>query len=153
MVGVSNIMNDEDSVLITENYYLHRDKTLCVRAKSLAAIMDRRNVTLIHFRRPVSYWRILQHEIQDLLDETVQGQTNILEKVERVLWGIRALVSVLKFTAGDELPDPLVGPCEAVFEVLIRFAHFKTPLLPLIAACLDVSTALVPKFTQRIYIR
>lgn len=146
-------MNNEDSVLLTEDYCPYEGKDFVIQKGTPASIMDRRNATLIHFRKKCSYWKILHNELNHLIQHCLRGNLDVSAEIDKVVWGIRALHSVLVHLNDDDLFNSLIDSCEAVFEVLVRFSNSRMPYVSLISACLDISIILIPKYSTKIFAR
>lgn len=151
MVSFTNL-NDEENVILTCDFHPYQDKKFVVKASTHAAIMDRRNTTLIHFHTTVSYWNVFYDEVHNLIDYSLRHNSDISNDIENLVWAIKALNVVLKRSVVTPLPE-LIRPCEAVFELLTRFLHAKLPYVSLISSSLDVLTTLVPLFTDEIFTR
>ncbi|XP_072946107.1 nucleoporin Nup188 [Epargyreus clarus] len=143
-----------DDAVVGRDYYPLGDPSYRVEAGSKAAVMEKKDGTMIHFRTPYPYWLLFNNEIEKGLDRKQHHQYDLNVTLGRVYEGTKVLKGVLMNLVNDkEIPKSLVGPSEGVFDVLVRFMRAESPPLPLLMECLNVCTALIPIFPGEIHLR
>ncbi|XP_067632280.1 nucleoporin Nup188 [Eurosta solidaginis] len=148
-------INDDDYILTADiKPFPHLD--FIIPAKTTAAIMARPEGYCVHFRTSLNYFVVLHHEINCLLAETIQNQSDWHhnERARRINAGLEYLQSVLQRTKSlNAISSEMVHPTEMCIDLLNKFKQVPQPPIQMLANCLNVCTMLLPLVDAEIYAR
>lgn len=144
----------EDEFILLENYSPFPKIAYTIPAGTVVQISDRNNRTIVHFKAKLNYFVALHNEINKLLTCTLrytEVDTIYRTNVECGLKFLALAVQCVRDTNG--ITDDMVHPTEMVFDILMKLKNAQEPPIVLLAACIEVCSALVPLFPNEVYVR
>lgn len=145
---------EKDTFILTADYLALPDVGFTIPKGTDVNEVDKRSLTFVYFQHPINYFTVLQHEMNQLLYETLKYMDINLDRVQRVTEGLKLLAAVVnRIHDPQEMSGPIVHPTEMVFDILIKFKNLQSPPIELLANCFEVCTALIPLFDEEIVSR
>lgn len=138
----------EDEFLLRSDYYPMRHFALKLPKGTRVAIMDRRNVTYVHFWHSCNYFEVLHNEMKELLTSGETGENSLMARVTAGVNYLRHMLGKLK--SPSDITEAMVHPVELVFDILLKFKCVPHPPITLLAGCLELCAVLSSFFDQEV---
>lgn len=144
----------EDEFILLQNYSPFPKIDYTIPAGTPVQISDRNSQTIVHFKIKLNYFVALHNEINKLLASTLRYMEIDSMYQTNVECGLKFLALAVQCAEdSSDITSEMVHPIEIVFDILIKFKNAQEPPIILLAACLEVCSALVTLFPNDVCVR
>lgn len=145
---LKKVFDDEDEnayILLNDYQPFRKIPDFVVKAGTRAAAREDKGKMFVHFFVRTNYFDVLHNEINEMMTSIMSYSEIRATHVHRLEEGVKFLAAIIKRIDNPEtdVTSEMVHPMEMTFDILNKFKSLQVPSLELMAACLDVCTALV----------